>query len=165
MISAHPAPVSSDEFESWVREYRLSMHRLAASMSTAQDAEEAVQEALARAWARRETFDPSRGSPRAWLMAIVADQVRGRRRRKPPDMYLTVGGARASTPGPNPLRTDVRSAVDRLARRQRMAVILFYYVDLPIAEIAQVMRCAEGSVKSALHDARARLAEQLEGHQ
>jgi RNA polymerase sigma-70 factor (ECF subfamily) len=133
-------------------------------MSTAQDAEEVVQDALVRAWTRRDTFDPKRGSPRVWLLAIVADQVRGRRRRRLPDLHLLTGGDLGSSPGPSPMRVDVRDVVDKLPPRQRMAVILFYYIDLPVAEVAEVMRCAPGSVKSALHDARTRLAQQLEGH-
>jgi len=48
-------------------------------------------------------------------------------------------------------------AVCRLPSRQRLAVELHYYLDLPIADVAQVMRCADGTVKSTLSDARARL--------
>jgi RNA polymerase sigma-70 factor (ECF subfamily) len=59
---------------------------------------------------------------------------------------------------------DLRDAVRALPRRQREAVLLHYYVGLPIAEVAALMRCAEGTVKSTLSDARANLAKALGDH-
>lgn len=43
---------------------------------------------------------------------------------------------------------DIRSAVANLPRRQRTALILRYYVDLPVREVALVMECPEGTVKT-----------------
>jgi len=43
---------------------------------------------------------------------------------------------------------DIRSAVASLPRRQRTALILRYYVDLPVREVALVMECPEGTVKT-----------------
>ena len=59
-------------------------------------------------------------------------------------------------------RIDVERAVARLSRRQRTAIDCVYFVGLSIAETAAVMRCAEGTVKSTLADARARLRTLLE---
>jgi RNA polymerase sigma-70 factor (ECF subfamily) len=42
-----------------------------------------------------------------------------------------------------------------------LAVELHYYLDLPVNDIAQVMRCSPGTVKSTLADARARLLQHL----
>jgi RNA polymerase sigma factor (sigma-70 family) len=52
--------------------------------------------------------------------------------------------------------------VRRLPPRQRDAVILRYYEDLPEAEIARTLGCAVGTVKSQLAKARATLARALE---
>ena len=57
---------------------------------------------------------------------------------------------------------DVRAALAQLTDRQRAAVVLRYRADLPIAEIAEVMDCAPGTVKATLHQALARMRVELE---
>jgi RNA polymerase sigma-70 factor (ECF subfamily) len=52
---------------------------------------------------------------------------------------------------------DLERAIARLAHRQRLAVELHYFIGLGVKEAAQVMGCAEGTVKSTLADARERL--------
>lgn len=50
-------------------------------------------------------------------------------------------------------RLAVRAAVADLPERQRAALVLRYYVDLPVAEVADVLGCAPGTVKSLTHKA------------
>ena len=57
---------------------------------------------------------------------------------------------------------DLRRAIAALPERQRTTVYLHYYLDLPVREVAQVLGCADGTVKSTLHDARRALARRLE---
>ena len=52
---------------------------------------------------------------------------------------------------------DLLAAVAALPRAQRAAVALFYLEDRPVAEVAELMGCAEATVKVHLHRARARL--------
>ena len=52
-------------------------------------------------------------------------------------------------------------ATRSLAHRQQVAVALYYYLDLPVAETAVVMGCSEGTVKATLSAARGRLRELL----
>ena len=62
------------------------------------------------------------------------------------------------------LRTIVvRDALDRLPPRQRAAVVLRYLGDLTVADIAEVMACAEGTVKATLHQALRNLRVDLDG--
>lgn len=56
---------------------------------------------------------------------------------------------------------EVRRALSTLSPRQRACVVLRYYEDLTVAEIAAELGCAEGTVKRHLADARAKLATQL----
>lgn len=58
-------------------------------------------------------------------------------------------------------RRDVWRAVTHLPERQRACVVLRYFEDLPEAEIAELMECSVGTVKSQLHKARARLEKSL----
>lgn len=67
----------------------------------------------------------------------------------------------AATPGGRDV--DIERAIAGLTPRQRIAVELFYFLDLPVAEIAIVMACSPGTVKSTLSDARARLRDVLGG--
>lgn len=53
-------------------------------------------------------------------------------------------------------------AVRRLPIKQRTVVILFYYQECPVSEIAQMLGCREGTVKSRLHVARERLRGMLD---
>jgi Sigma-70 region 2 len=69
------------EFAAWVRPYLPAMARLAARIAPSADRDDVVQDALVRAWRRRSTFDPERGTPTGWLLAIVADQARRCRKR------------------------------------------------------------------------------------
>ena len=59
-------------------------------------------------------------------------------------------------------RMDVDHAILSLSARQRLAVDCYYFADLSIADTAAVMGCSEGTVKSTLSDARARLRTLLE---
>lgn len=52
---------------------------------------------------------------------------------------------------------DLAAAIEKLSTRQRLAVTLYYYLDLPIPEVAAAMRCSDGTAKSTLADARRRL--------
>jgi DNA-directed RNA polymerase specialized sigma24 family protein len=125
------AELRSSEFDEWVGPHLDVMRRLAAVTAAGIDPDDIVQEALIRAWKKRSSFDPARGSARTWLLALTAD-------------------------------LDLRRAIAGLSARQRQAVLLVYYVDLSVAEAARTMNCSEGTVKSTLSDARARLAKLLE---
>ena len=137
--------------------HRRSMFRFAVTLSSLDDADDLVQDALARAWTKRAQFDPDRGSQRSWLLAIVADQARGRWRRARPVEELVHADA-LTVPGAGELSTDLQRAIAALPTRQRAAIVLHHFVDLPAAEVADLMGCAPGTVKSTLHDARKALA-------
>lgn len=149
-------PVEAD-FSSWVAPHLAAMGHLATRLAGPAERDDVVQEALGRAWRRRSTFDPQRGAPRAWLLAIVADQARRARRRR----RWAPLGVDASVP-PAERDLDLERALARLAPRQRLAVDLHYFVGLHVVEVAAVMGVAEGTVKSTLADARARLRTLLE---
>jgi RNA polymerase sigma-70 factor (ECF subfamily) len=59
------------------------------------------------------------------------------------------------------VQIDLEKAIAALPSRQRLAVSLHYFAGLSVVEVAQVMRCAEGTVKSTLSDARSKLKDIL----
>ena len=145
-------------FETWVQPHLSAMRRLAFRLAPL-DHEDIVQESLMRAWKSFATFDDARGTPRSWLLTIVTNRSRSTfARRRPrtcplPDDLVTED-ARADA--------DLERAIARLALRQRTAVTLHYLLGLPVTEVAEVMGCSVGTVKSTLSDARARLRRSLE---
>jgi len=154
---------AAEEFAAWVTPHLLAMSRLAARLAPSADRDDVVQEALARAWRRRDTYDPSRGSATTWLLAIVANQAwRARRsaaRRHAPTGVATTGTDAGAGPDHD---VDLERAIRTLPRRERTAVTLYYFLDLDVATTADVMGCAEGTVKATLSHARAHLRRALQ---
>jgi RNA polymerase sigma-70 factor (ECF subfamily) len=142
-----------DTFAEFVRPHWGIMASLARRL-TQSDGDDVLQDALAAAWRKRAQFDPDRGTPRNWLLAIVADQAaKGRRRIRPVTELVDV----AEIERDRDVDVDLRAALRQLTDRQRTAVTLHYYLGVPIADAAAVLGCAPGTVKSTLSDARARL--------
>ena len=58
---------------------------------------------------------------------------------------------------------DLKSAVDSLPEELRLVITLFYFEDLKISEISEVLRIPEGTVKSRLSRAKSKIAESING--
>lgn len=149
-----------EDFETWVRPHLATMRRLAAVLTSLNDCDDVVQDALVRAWDHWSDFDPDCGSPRAWLVVLVADRSRALRRRRKP--FHQLGDPATLELGSDVGDRDLRAAVARLPRRQREAILLFYYAALTVEEVAATMRISAATITSTLPDARKRLAQVLE---
>ena len=121
-----------------------------------EDAEEVVQEAFARTWANLGRVRDD--DPLPYVRRAVVNLSRGRLRR-----LRTVRAHRAER-GAARLEQGrtVLERVSQLPRRQRECVVLRFYDDLTVPEIARSLGVAEGSVKSHLHRALSTLAIELE---
>lgn len=150
---------AEQDFGTWIKPHWAAMSALARRLSGLADWEDVLQESLSAAWRKRTQFDPDRGTPRNWLLAITADQARKSRRRLRPVPLDGIDGADpdGSNSDRGSLNLDLERAVGALAPRQRLAVTLRYYLGLPVADVATVMGCAEGTAKSTLADARGRI--------
>lgn len=143
-------------FEPW---YRVQHPRVLAALTVmAGDAEVAADvaaEALALAYERWDRVAVME-SPGGWLQRVAVNAMRRRLRRAGLERRLI---RRNRDPVPPPeLATEVWDAVRRLPRQQRTAIALRYLLDLPQAEIADVMGVAPGTVSATLSAARRRLA-------
>jgi RNA polymerase sigma-70 factor (sigma-E family) len=129
------------------------------------DAQDAVQEAFVRALGSRhklETLD----NPEAWLRTTAVNVARSRwRRLRRFDVLVSVGREalpkETELPGLTPDRADLMNALRALPANQREAIALHHIADLPVAEIAGILRVPVGTVKARLSRGRARLAELL----
>lgn len=126
------------------------MRRLAERMAGPSGRDDVLQEALLGAWRTRSSFDPELGDARAWLLAITANHAKKAARTARPTRHQV----RSATPTGPDVRVDLERAVSGLPERQRLAVELFYFVGLPVDDVAAVMGCANGTVKSTLSAAR-----------
>jgi len=174
-----------DEFAAAVELHRRELHAHCYRMlGSPHDADDLLQETLLRAWGAFERFDPARASLRTWLYRIATNAcltaLEGRARRPlpsgigrqfdDPDAAFVTG---FEVPWLQPLPTDPAASVVERSRlrlalvaalqwlppRQRAALILRDVLDIPAAEVAELLGVTTASVNSALQRARARLAE------
>lgn len=142
-------------FAYWAAAEAPRLHRFAYLLcGDWHDAEDLVQEALARAalhWKRIERIE----HPDAYVRTILVNQCRSMwrrpwRRAHPSDAIELASPDQADAVA---MHTDLLAALQRLSVRQRATVVLRYYEDLSEAETAAVLGCSVGTVKSQHHKA------------
>jgi len=100
--------------------------------------------------------------PKGYLYVTASNLVRDRWRREQRDRKLQTR-LEETTPVSSPACDPwMRDLVERLPERLRTPVLLRYYADMSVAEVAAALRKPEGTVKRMLHDARNRLHGWLE---
>jgi RNA polymerase sigma-70 factor (sigma-E family) len=135
----------------WPALFRLS-YLLTGSEHAAEDLLQSVLAKAYASWSRIDRLDSPEGYVRRMLVngAISAGR-RAWRREQPMDRLpeAPVDGREGRVDD----RTDLWPMVRQLPARQRAVVVLRYYEDLTEAEIARVLGCAPGTVKSQASDA------------
>jgi len=89
-------------------------------------------------------------------MNQLRDHWRRLERRRPTEQIAVDSSGAVVT------RLSVRDAIATLPPRQRQAVVLRYLADLPLADVANAMGCALGTVKATLHEALRAMRVELE---
>ena len=160
-----------DAFEVLVARYQARAVRLAWTLA-AGDAEDAVQEAFVKAYRSLDRFREG-ASFRPWLFTIVANEARNRRRSagrrerlalRAEALEPTADGGEA-TGGPSPeaealageRRRRLASAIETLSDRDREVIACRWFAELSEAEMAVVLSCRPGTVKSRVSRALERL--------
>jgi RNA polymerase sigma-70 factor (ECF subfamily) len=133
------------------------------------DAQDAAQDGFVKAWRALGRF--RKGAPfRPWLLRIVANEARNRRRSAGRRAQLALRAATERSSGdaaPSPeaafltaeQRQALLSAVNELTEDQRSVISLRYFVGLSEAEVAETLDLPMGTVKSRTARALARLRE------
>jgi RNA polymerase sigma-70 factor, ECF subfamily len=125
-------------------------------------AEDVVAQAYERAYRKRRSYDPRRGSSRAWLFGIARnaalDELRRRRRT-----VALVGEPADAAAGDDPddaaRRATVRAALRTLEPRDREIIALRFHGGLSTAEVAALLGVSESNAGTRLHRAMTRLRE------
>lgn len=122
-------------------------------------AEDAVQEAIVRAWTSRESIE----SPAAWVAVAAMNLSRSAWRRSFAERRARerLGDAAVGNPGTSDDRVDVARALAGLPRRQREVAVLRYFLQLSTDETATALGVGAGTVKNSLAKARVSLATAL----
>lgn len=134
-------------------------YALSGSRTAAEDLAQDAFLAAHRSWDRIGRYD----KPEAWVRRVVANMSVSLFRRKVREARAI---ARLTPPGAVLPSLPVEDeefwkAVRALPKRQAQAIALFYLEDLSIAAIAEILECAQGTVKAHLHKGRAKLAGKL----
>ncbi len=124
------------------------------------DAEDVTSETFERALRYRDSYDPARGEPAAWLIGIARRVIDDPRRRRELPVDLPEGVVEGHEEGSTE-RLDLRAAVALLGVGDRELVALRYGADLTAREIAGVLGMQTNAVEVALHRARSRLRDAL----
>jgi RNA polymerase sigma-70 factor (ECF subfamily) len=158
---------SEQAFVDLYRRRQRDVHRFAFAMARSRSfAQDATQEVFLNVLENANRFDPAKGSVRAWLYGcarhVVLDRLRLERRwtdAMPPE--------EADFDHDERLLADQRierlhAALVRLPLEYREAIVLAELEELSYAEVAAVLRCPLGTVRSRLHRGRVLLAAMLE---
>lgn len=136
-------------------------------------AEDVIQEAFILAWRGMDKFKPVKphSSFRAWLLRIVANRALSQKRRKVLPTLATSSEGLAVTEGGTAshdgleqweLHHVIRQALGELKENYRAVLVLRYFAELSVPEIATALGWRQGTVKSRLHRALCELRKRIE---
>ena len=147
------------------RDYPRLVNAVALASGSYPAAEDAVQEALVRAWIRSERGERLESLP-AWVAAVALNLTRSGWRRSIAERRARGRWSERSVSAvaPSEEHIDVARALEALPRRQREVAVLRYLLEMSTAEVAAALGITEGTVKSSLARARTHLVEALAVH-
>ena len=146
------------EFAARIWAMRQTLFRICFSqLPSTQDREDAVQEALARAWRKRGQLREE-GYLQTWLVRILLNvchdmQRRGQRMVPTAEIELPVQDTSPDS--------ALREALLALPEKYRLPILLYYLEGYPLRQVAQMLRIPENTVKTRLSRGRQQLKERL----
>lgn len=150
-----------DAFLQMIHAYKIDLYKTAlAYLRSEDDALEAVQEVTYRAYRSIKTLK-NKHYAKTWLIRIMInychDQFRKQKRVVHNEELIQIKGVQDDYS-----RMELEDAIFTLDDQSREIIMLMYFHDLKIKEIAETMERPEGTIKTWLHQALKRLKEQLE---
>jgi len=148
------------ELEEAMDHYETMVFRLAYSYTRSRsDAQDICQEVFLRYFCSRPIF-ASEEHRRAWLLRVTVNRCKSHlsswwvRRTVPLDDRI---------PMPQQEYLELDLALEQLNRQDRLVLHLFYYEDCTTRQMAKILHCTEGAVRTRLTRARQRLGDLLKG--
>lgn len=151
--------MTNDEFALRVERLRPVLYRVCWSqLDSAADRDDAVQEALLRAWEKRGTLRDARYFD-TWLIRILLNVCHDHQRRRRRDVLTD------APPEPeardDPRLEQLRDALSALGEKQRVCVLLHYIEGYELREVARMLGVGESAVKLRLMRGRRKLRQLL----
>ena len=147
-------------FEQSIRRLQGRMYRVAVSILwNDEDAADAMQEAVLRAWQKRRSLRDERAFD-VWLMRILLNECRNIQRKnryRALPLEESLAGAVAEPPD-----TGLQEALRRVPEQHRVALLLHHLDGYTVQEIAQMLRLPESTVRGRIYEGRKRLKTLLE---
>ncbi len=148
----------SESFASLIEPLLDPAFRLAAVMLADREAaEDAVQEASIKAWRKLRQLRGDVSSLKAWFLSIVANECRMTRRtrwwsvvRMPEILGRDETGGASMSP-------DLHSALLRMSPSDRLPLVLHFYLDLSLEDVAKTLRVSPSAARSRIYRAARRL--------
>ena len=148
----------ADSFATLIEPLLDPAFRLAAVMLADREAaEDAVQEASIKAWRKLKQLRGDAGSLKPWFLSIVANEARMTRRTRWWSV-VRMPEIRGSEPAASgAMSSDLHSALLRLSPAERLPLVLHFYLDLPLDEVARTLGISSTAAKSRIYRAAKRL--------
>jgi RNA polymerase sigma-70 factor, ECF subfamily len=156
--------IGAADFDALIGPHLEAGYRTAlAILGNRDEAHDAVQESAFKAW--RKLGQLHEGKPaRPWFLAIVANQCRSEKRRhwwsvirlpeiETGESHKEEGGAQ---------KMDIDRELAKLPREDRLALFLYFYLDLPLDEVGAVLGVSAGGAKTRVYRATRKLRPGLE---
>jgi RNA polymerase sigma-70 factor (ECF subfamily) len=164
-ILARASAGDSESFAVLIEPLLDPAYRLAAVMlADRSSAEDAVQEASVKAWRKLGQLRGDAGSLRAWFLSIVANECRMTRRQRwwsvlrqaevRPDVDESRWADQSSS-------SDLKRALLKLSPEDRLPLVLHFYLDLPVEEVAKAMGVSPSAAKSRIYRSAKKLRADL----
>jgi RNA polymerase sigma factor (sigma-70 family) len=148
-LRGHRPEVLGDLLEQYGREIQGVAYLILRDRAAAEDV---VVETLLAAFDHGETLRDA-NALRPWLLRIAANRALAVRRSGGRVVQLHVVPDRAARAIDEDERLTLLSVIDQLAPRMRAAIVLRYYADLPVRDVAEALGTSENTVKTQLREA------------
>lgn len=171
MTNVNAGAVDASSLTRLYDEHARDLHRYLARRLTPAVADDLVAEAFLIAWRQRDTYDPTRGSARAWLFGIATNLSRHHSRTEAATLRAL---SRAAAHAPPVEPTDVAARVDAaragpalaaglaaLRQEERDVLLLVAWAGLRPVEVATALCLDDTTVRTRLHRARTALRKHL----
>ena len=152
----------ADSFAALIEPLLDPAYRLAAVMlADRSSAEDAVQEASIKAWSKLSQLRGDLSSLRPWFLSIVANECRMARRQRWWSVLKVADVPSSRVSAEAGLTSDLHRVLLKLSPEERLPLVLHFYLDLPLDEVARAMRVSPAAAKSRIYRAAKRLRSDL----
>src|SRR3954451_22455168 len=152
----------SDSFSRLIEPLLDPAYRLAAVfLADRSAAEDAVQEAAVKAWRKLRQMRGEESSLRPWFLSIVANECRMARRTRWWSVLKFAEVREPESAEAPETYSDLRQALLKLSPDERLPLVLHFYLDLPLDEVARTLGISPSAAKSRIYRAAKRLRTDL----